>query len=193
MTFLTPWPGRYCCKVGKSACGSLTCFSFAVLSAWERAILSVRIVTNFFLFLLVSFAHFFLQIHDWLTLVCQQPFMYAKWVKSSMSCQLRISQVAFEVVIVPCHSSQHIMLDLTRLAATSKVYWVTAINHIHFPKMDKETVREEHERLHQEIKDLCKDLALARDNFIKFRQKLILDLIEEKQKQMKVWTTLIQQ
>ena len=52
--------------------------------------------------------------------------------------------------------------------------------------MDKETVREEHERLHQEFKDLYKDLALARDHFNKFRQKLILNLIEEKQKQMKL-------
>ena len=96
--------------------------------------------------------------------------MYAKWVKSSMSCQSRIPQVPFEVAILPCHSSQHIMLDLTHLAATSKAYCVKAVNLIHFHKMNKETVREEHERLYQEIKDLCKDLALARDQFDKFRQ-----------------------
>ena len=59
--------------------------------------------------------------------------------------------------------------------------------------MDKETAREEHERLYQEIKDLYKDLALARDHFDKFRQKFILNLIEEEQKQMKMWATLIQQ
>ena len=70
---------------------------------------------------------------------------------------------------------------------------MTAVNYIHFHKMDKETVREEHKRLHQEIKDLYQDLALARDNFGKFRQKLILNLIEEMQKQMKMWATLIQQ
>ena len=70
---------------------------------------------------------------------------------------------------------------------------MTAVNQIHFTKMDKERVREEHERLYQEIKDLYKNLALARDNFDKFRQKQILNLIEEKQKQMKMWATLIQQ
>ena len=59
--------------------------------------------------------------------------------------------------------------------------------------MDKETVREEYERLYQEMKELYKDLALAREHFDKFRQKLILNLIEEKQKQMKMWVTLIQQ
>ena len=71
---------------------------------------------------------------------------------------------------------------------------MTAVNHIHFPKMDKETVREKHEKLYQEVnKDLYKDLALARDNFDKFRQKLILNLIDEKQKQMKMWAFLLQQ
>ena len=70
---------------------------------------------------------------------------------------------------------------------------MTGVNHIDYPKMDKETAKEEHERLYQEIKDLYKDLALPRDNIDKFRQKLILNLIEEKQKQMKMWATLIQQ
>ena len=85
------------------------------------------------------------------------------------------------------------MLDLTQLALTSKAWWQTVVNHIHFYKMDKETVREEHERLYQEFKDLYKDLALTRDHFNKFRQKLIFNLIKEKQKQMKMWATLTQQ
>ena len=70
------------------------------------------------------------------------------------------------------------MLDLTHLAPTSKAWLQTTVNHIHFYKIDKETVREEHDRLYQEIKELYKDLTLARDHFDKFRQKLILNLIE---------------
>ena len=49
-TFFIPCPGRYCCNASKSACRSLTCLSLAVLSAWERAVLSLRIVTYFSIF-----------------------------------------------------------------------------------------------------------------------------------------------
>ena len=65
--------------------------------------------------------------------------------------------------------------------------------HSNFSSMDKEAENLKWKSLYQEIKQLYKDLALARDNFNRNKKIMILNLIEEKQKQMKMYQTISSQ
>ena len=123
ITFFTPWCGRYCCRAATCAWNFLISFSLGVLAACVRAVLSVKIVMNFSIFLFSLAASFCTFMTDRID-TCLLPAFYvgAKWVKSSMSWLSRIPQLPIEVASLPCHVCQHRMFNLTHLAPTSKAW-----------------------------------------------------------------------
>ena len=65
--------------------------------------------------------------------------------------------------------------------------WYSSPGVVKSLEMDPEVCMDMIHTLEQEIKDLYKELAQARDEFDKFKQKLILHTIEVKRKQLQMW------